>query len=101
MSWLKIILIAIPVLAVSVYFGLPRALNLLGLHPHYEIPEFDLAGKRALKLFGVVHKTGFAIFRFIKDLNRQSSGLGIQPEVLAHNALNERNLGGGHLPIGF
>jgi len=48
MSWLKIILIAIPVLAVSVYFGLPRALNLLGLHPHYEIPEFDLAGKRAL-----------------------------------------------------
>ena len=48
MSWLKIILIAIPVLAVSVYFGLPRALNLLALHPHYEIPEFDLAGKRAL-----------------------------------------------------
>ena len=48
MSWLKIILITIPVLAISVYFGLPRALNLLGLHPHYEIPEFDIAGKRVL-----------------------------------------------------
>lgn len=48
MSWLKIILITIPVLAVAVYFGLPRALNMMGLHPHYDIPEFDLAGKRAL-----------------------------------------------------
>ena len=48
MSWLKIILIIIPVLAIAVYFGLPRALNMMGLHPHYEIPEFDLAGKRAL-----------------------------------------------------
>ena len=69
------------------------------LHEHGE--HLGLAGKRALKLLGVVHKTGFAIFGFIKNLNRQSSGLGIQPEVLAHYALNERNLGGGHLPIGF
>jgi putative intracellular protease/amidase len=48
MSWLKIILIAIPILAIVVYFGLPRALSAMGLHPHYDIPEFDLAGKRAL-----------------------------------------------------
>ena len=48
MSWLKIILIAIPVLTIVVYFGLPRALNMMGLHPHYDIPEYDLAGKRAL-----------------------------------------------------
>jgi putative intracellular protease/amidase len=48
MSWLKIILIAIPILAIVVYFGLPRALSAMGLHPHYDIPEFDMAGKRAL-----------------------------------------------------
>ena len=48
MSWLKIILIALPVLAIVVYFGLPRALTAMGLHPHYDIPTFDLAGKRAL-----------------------------------------------------
>ncbi|OJI92966.1 putative intracellular protease/amidase [Planktotalea frisia] len=48
MFWLKIILIAIPILAIVVYFGLPRALSAMGLHPHYDIPEFDLAGKRAL-----------------------------------------------------
>jgi putative intracellular protease/amidase len=48
MPWLKIILIAIPILAIVVYFGLPRALSAMGLHPHYDIPEFDLAGKRAL-----------------------------------------------------
>ena len=46
-------------------------------------------------------KAGAAIFRFIKDLNRQSSGLGIQAQILTHYALNECNLGGGHLPIGF
>ena len=28
--------------------GLPGALRVAGLHPHYEIPPFDLAGKRAL-----------------------------------------------------
>ena len=48
MSWLKTILIVLPVLAVAVYFGLPRVLNAMGLHPHYEIPEYDLAGKRAI-----------------------------------------------------
>ena len=48
MSWPKIFLITIPVLAVAVYFGLPRGLNMMGLHPHYEIPEFSLPGKRAL-----------------------------------------------------
>lgn len=48
MSWLNTTLIAITVLAIAVYFGLPRALNMMGLHPHYEIPEFSLAGKRAL-----------------------------------------------------
>jgi putative intracellular protease/amidase len=48
MPWLKTTLITIPVLAIVVYAGLPRALSMMGFHPHYEIPEFDLAGKRAL-----------------------------------------------------
>ncbi len=29
-------------------FGLPHLLTGLGLHPHYELPEMDLSGKRAL-----------------------------------------------------
>ena len=41
-------LIGLIVFAVVVGFGLPRLLNTLGLHAHYEIPEYDLTGKRAL-----------------------------------------------------
>ena len=48
MSWIKYALAAIIVLGGAVYFGLPPALQAIGLHPHYEIPKFDLAGKRAL-----------------------------------------------------
>jgi len=36
------------VFAAVVRFGLPRLLNGLGLHRHYEIPPLDLSGKRAL-----------------------------------------------------
>ncbi len=35
-------------LAIAIYFGTPSALRVLGLHPHYDIPNFNLAGKRAL-----------------------------------------------------
>lgn len=48
MSWLRYTLGTIAVLAVIIYFGLPPTLRALGFHPHYEIPEFDLAGNRAL-----------------------------------------------------
>lgn len=48
MSWLRYVLGTIAVLAVILYFGLPPALRAMGLHPHHEIPEFDLAGHRAL-----------------------------------------------------
>ncbi|WP_052025317.1 type 1 glutamine amidotransferase domain-containing protein [Asticcacaulis sp. AC402] len=34
--------------ATSVYFLLPRLLQALGLHRHYDIPPFDLKGSRAL-----------------------------------------------------
>jgi putative intracellular protease/amidase len=36
------------VLALVVWIGLPRLLNGLGLHRHYDIPSQDLSGKRAL-----------------------------------------------------
>ena len=48
MSWIKYALVAIIVLGGTVYFGLPPALRAMGLHQHYEIPKFDLTGKRAL-----------------------------------------------------
>ena len=48
MEWWKYVLIGIPLLLVIVYFGLPRALHALGLHPSHDIPPFDLEGKRAL-----------------------------------------------------
>jgi putative intracellular protease/amidase len=31
-----------------IYWGLPKALNIFGLHPHYDMPSYDLSGKRAL-----------------------------------------------------
>lgn len=48
MSWLRYALGTIAVLAVIIYFGLPLTLRAMGFHPHYEMPEFNLAGHRAL-----------------------------------------------------
>ncbi|MEO1700549.1 MAG: type 1 glutamine amidotransferase domain-containing protein [Pseudomonadota bacterium] len=48
MSRFRYIFGAIGVLAAIVYFGLPTTLRAMGFHPHYDIPEFDLAGHRAL-----------------------------------------------------
>jgi hypothetical protein len=48
MSWLRYTLGIIALLAVIIYFGLPPTLRAMGFHPHYEIPEFDLVGHRAL-----------------------------------------------------
>lgn len=48
MSWIKYALAVTILSAVAVYFGLPPALRAMGLHQHYEIPKFNLAGKRAL-----------------------------------------------------
>jgi putative intracellular protease/amidase len=41
-------LLVIAALAGCVYVGLPPALRAAGLHPHHEIPKFDLSGRRAL-----------------------------------------------------
>jgi hypothetical protein len=48
MSWLRYTLGIIALLAVIIYFGLPPTLRAMGFHPHYEMPEFDLVGHRAL-----------------------------------------------------
>ncbi|MGD2031837.1 MAG: type 1 glutamine amidotransferase domain-containing protein [Gammaproteobacteria bacterium] len=48
MQWWKYVLIGVPLLSVIVYLGLPRILHALGVHPSYDIPPFDLKGKRAL-----------------------------------------------------
>lgn len=45
----KLYLLFIPILgAVAVYFGLPKLLKALGLHPHYSGQQFNLAGKKGL-----------------------------------------------------
>ncbi len=48
MKWAKILLILIPILALAIYIGLPMLLTSMGLHPHYNIPDYDLTGSRAL-----------------------------------------------------
>lgn len=45
--WLNVI-IGIAAFMLIVYLGLPSVLHALGLHPSYDIPPFDLKGKRAL-----------------------------------------------------
>jgi putative intracellular protease/amidase len=43
------LIITVVLAAISVvYWGLPKTLNLIGLHPHYDIPAYDISGKRAL-----------------------------------------------------
>ena len=48
MNWLRYTLGAIALLAAIIYFALPPTLRAMGFHPHYDIPDFDLAGHRAL-----------------------------------------------------
>lgn len=48
MNWKINTLLVIAALAGGVYVGLPPVLSAAGLHPHYEIPKFDLSGRRAL-----------------------------------------------------
>lgn len=48
MKILKYGVIGLVLLLVVGRLGLPHLLTGLGLHPHYEVPEMDLTGKRAL-----------------------------------------------------
>lgn len=72
MIWLKRLTIGIAVLAAVVCFALPPALTALGLHPHYDIPKFDLSGKRALVVttsHGVLGDTGRATGVFGSEMS--------------------------------
>ena len=43
------LIITVVFAAISIiYWGLPKALNTFGLHPQYDMPAYDLSGKRAL-----------------------------------------------------
>jgi len=42
------LLAGLAALVLLVWLGLPSLLRVAGLHPHHEIPPFDLSGKRAL-----------------------------------------------------
>lgn len=46
--WIMYLLAGALALALLVWIGLPRALTAFGLHPHYDVPEMDLSGRRAL-----------------------------------------------------
>ncbi|MBE1286635.1 MAG: type 1 glutamine amidotransferase domain-containing protein [Alteromonadaceae bacterium] len=48
MIWWKVLLISIPVIGIVIWLGLPWLLHTIGLHPSYDIPNYDLKGKRAL-----------------------------------------------------
>lgn len=48
MSWLRYTLGTVALLTIVIYFGLSPTLRAMGFHPHYDVPEFDLAGHRAL-----------------------------------------------------
>lgn len=47
MEWIRYFGIVLVVIGVSIFF-LADILNMLGFHPHYEIPKFDIKNKRAL-----------------------------------------------------
>ena len=46
--WIVYLPVAVLALALLVWLGLPRMLTAFGLHPHYEVPDMDLSGQRAL-----------------------------------------------------
>ncbi|GGB56235.1 dimethylallyltransferase [Roseibium aquae] len=72
MSWIKYTVGTLAVLAAAVYFGLPPALNAMGFHPHYDVPEFGLAGHRALIVttsHGTLGETGRATGVFGSEMS--------------------------------
>ncbi|MDT0596463.1 type 1 glutamine amidotransferase domain-containing protein [Glaciecola petra] len=48
MHWSYFLMIGIPLFLLVIYYGLPKFLNTLGLHPHYKIPHYNLTGQKAL-----------------------------------------------------
>lgn len=46
--WIAYLSAGVLVLGLLVWLGLPWALTAVGLHPHYDVPEMELSGRRAL-----------------------------------------------------
>jgi len=71
MNWKMKSLIVVAALVGVVYVGLPPALSAAGLHPHYQIPKFDLSGHRALVIttsHGTLGDTGDATGVFASEM---------------------------------
>ena len=61
MEWLYYTIAILLALAIAVYVFLPSLLRVMGLHRHYTIPDFDLAGRRAVVIctsHGTLDPTG-------------------------------------------
>jgi len=90
-------LAAIAVVVGAVYFGLPPALRAMGFHQHYEIPNFDLPGKRAL-VVTTSHDT-------LGDTGRATGVFGSEMTVPYYAFLNAglavdiASIKGGEIPI--
>ena len=97
MSWIKYAIAVTILSAVAVYFGLPPALRAMGLHQHYEIPKFNLAGKRAL-IVTTSHDT-------LGDTGRATGVFGSEMTVPYYAFLNAglevdiASIKGGEVPI--
>jgi putative intracellular protease/amidase len=48
LNWIKYIAVGLAITALVIWLGLPHLLQVLGLHRHYDLPEIDASGKRAL-----------------------------------------------------
>ena len=48
MTWWKALLVSMPILTLVIWLGLPVLLHAIGLHPSYDMPAYNLKGKRAL-----------------------------------------------------
>ena len=95
MSWKLKTLLAIAAVVGTVYAGLPPTLRAMGLHPHYDIPQFDLAGHRALIVttsHGVLGDTGRATGVFGSEMTVpyyafQDAGLVVDIAAIAGGAI--------------
>ena len=70
-KWVYVV-VGIVALVPVIYLGLPSGLQALGLHPSYEIPAFELKGKRALVIttsHGTLGETGRATGVFGSEMS--------------------------------
>ncbi|PKG96196.1 type 1 glutamine amidotransferase domain-containing protein [Paraglaciecola sp. MB-3u-78] len=97
------LIITVVLAAISiVYWGLPKTLNLIGLHPHYDIPAYDLSGKRAL----IVTTSHGVLSEEVDDKDAKATGVfGSELSIPYYSLLNAgvevdiASIKGGKIPI--